>query len=498
MKKPNMFFTKKNKGAIITLVLVFGAIFLVLLGGITSLVLLYHRQSVQKAASEDSLHIAEAGVNYYRWKLNNNQSDYQDGQSWCCSSLPCGEWCGPYQHDFRDPNGNLIGKFTLEIRPKIMCGEVLGVWVRSTGYTLNFPNTKRTVQVKFAATSIADYAYIINDNVWAGGDRVIFGKYHSNGGIKMDGTGNSLITSARNTWLCTNSFGCDSANCPSDCTATTSACICPGVFGGGSPTDLWDWPVVPFDFLGITSDLSRMKTLAINKGLYYAPSTTTNPNGKGYHVIYNSDGTFTIKIITQLQTRNCYSLEEGWHSCAEKISNETDYQNNVSLPVGCGLIFVEDNLWVEGTIKDQKTIASANLIDPQKDTGVILNGNINYTTSSGADSLAVITEKDILIPLESPDQMNLDGVFVAQKGHFGRNHYDCGQYPSWCKRSLLNVLGTIVSNGREGTKWTSGSTWVSGYNQRNNYFDQKLASDPPPLLPYVSEDLNFISWEEIQ
>jgi len=50
-----------------------------------------------------------------------------------------------------------------------------------------------------------------------------------------------------------------------------------------------------------------------------------------------------------------------------------------------------------------------------------------------------------------------------------------------------------------GTKWVySWGGVASGYLERDNYFDSKLAKDPPPLLPYVSETLEPIFWEEVE
>ena len=58
--------------------------------------------------------------------------------------------------------------------------------------------------------------------------------------------------------------------------------------------------------------------------------------------------------------------------------------------------------------------------------------------------------------------------------------------------------GTIVSNGRVGTRWTSGNTFVSGYNERFNTYDRNLAADPPPLTPHTSDDFRFIEWRELE
>jgi len=543
----NFQFSNK-KGIIITYVLVFGAIFLILLGGLLGFILLQLKISKQKVAWADSLNIAEAGINYYRWHLNHTPEgqnpDIQDGNDWCCKVggveygqddpqcqtggfTVCGVCDGNacYEHSYYDSEGKLKGKFVLKIKAKKICGRILGVYVSSIGSTKEYPDLKREVQVKFAATSIAEYAYIINDGVWAGSDREIFGKYHSNSGIRMDGTHNSLVTSATNEWICTSAFGCHSWDCPEGCTPSGSNCLCDGVMGGGGPKDLWKFPVPPFDFSGITADLSEMKNLATSTGIYYPPSDTINSSAKGYHLVFNPDGSFDVFVITGLDA--VYACDEDgdgvceggddWYWSEERISSEYlppdgvyggyDLKfDNVTTTEDCGLIFIEDNLWIEGTVKGKKTVAVANLETPGVDPSVFLNNNLDYTTLDGSDSLAVIAEKDILLPCHTPDNMVARGVFVAQWGNFGRKFYIdpdvywwyCWWHPSRCcdegLRTHLTIYGSIVSNGRVGTRWGSSS----GYMERDNYFDAKLSKDPPPLLPYVSEEMEIISWEEIE
>ena len=431
------------------------------------------------------------------------------------------EWCGPYAHQYVGAAGDIKGEFNLCIKPKKICNKVLGVQIKSFGSTIEFPDVQRGVQVKLASTSIAEYAYLINDGVWAGEDRQIFGKYKSNSGIKMDGINNSLVESAveGGDWKCDDHFGCYFWDCPEHCTIEGFGCRCPGVAGIGGPKDLWrpselgdeNLPST-FPFSGISSTLGDMKTLAQAEGIYYEPS-----GAEGYHLILNSDGTFDMKVITSLERIKCYSTENGWDEiCDEKIAfYDSDWDDDLSFRSDCGLMFVEDNLWIEGVVKGKFTIAA----DATSTTSVIINGNIEYATDppDGSDSLAVITKKNILIPLHSPNEMKIHGVFVAQNGHFGRNHYpDCKEwkckrwgwfgcrewecdepYTSW-KRDKLMIYGSIVSYGRVGTKWTSGGSWSSGYNERRNFFDSKLAKDPPPMLPAVSPALEFISWEEVK
>jgi len=469
-----MSFCFSKKGIITTLVLVFGAIFLILLGGLLGFILLQLRQASQKVAWNESLHIAEAGVNYYRWCLNN------DVEQTCQT-----------EKDYFDPAGNPIGHFSLQISSTVSCGETVQKKIISEGWTNKFPQVKRKISVLYARTSVAKYSYILNDNVWIGSDHEIRGPYHSNGGVRMDGENQSIVTSAKDKWICTSSFGCSPCPVSAGCWIEGTDCYCPGVFTTtkNSNPDLFSFPVPPFDFAAITIDLAQMKNSAQGSGIYLPPSTDLNSQGKGYHIKFKNNGTFEAWLITGLSSTYAYSLEEGWHYDYFTVTNEYLY-NTYSIPSACSVIFVEDNLWPEGEVKGKVTIASANLIDPNLDADVILQGNIGYTTLDGSDGFSVIGERNVLISPNSPNQMELRGIFVAQKGRFSRNHYP-GNI-----RDKLEIYGSIISNGRVGTQWTSGSQIVSGYLKRESYFDSSLVYNPPPFVPYITPDFEIIKWEE--
>ena len=255
-----------------------------------------------------------------------------------------------------------------------------------------------------------------------------------------------MVSSAVSSWTCTTTYGCDP-----DSTKE-------GVFGTGVSA-LWQYPVPQIDFNGITADLVSLKSLAQNSGGIYLGDS----GAQGYHVYLQSDGTFDVYRVDS--TGNgywSYSSQWGWEQEYNNILSETFLQRYTPSP-NCSLVFVEDNLWLEGTVKDKVTIASANLIQPDVDTTIILNGNIKYAANDGSSGLTAIAEEDVLIPLISPDDMVLNGVFIAQKGHFGRNHYTLwwpyrvpSAYTGYVVRNSLSINGTIVSNGRVGTQWTSG------------------------------------------
>ncbi len=466
-------------GYLLVLVLVFGAIFFLMVSSFIGYVVIQSRVTQSKYIKEQALDIAEAGLNYYKWYL----AHYPNG-----TTTP-----NPHVWEYVDPEGSPLGKFSLTIATSSACGNVYAIDITSTGYTYESPSTTRTVYGRYARPTVSEYAYIINADVWAGADRTIIGPYHSNGGIRMDGTNLSTVSSGQETWSCTASFGCSP-------TATKN-----GVFGSGPNDEFWSFPSTPINFTGLTVDLSAMQTKAqTGGGKYIGPS-----GNYGYRIVFKSDGTFDVYNVTGTTLYWGYSTGPGWVQERHVISASTFVANYV-IPTSCSVIFVEDKVWLEGVVKGKVTIAAADVDTAGVSPSIILNNNITYANATSG--LLAIGEQDVLVGLQVPDTMSLNGIFAAQNGRFGRNHYCTGECDPWhggseglpaaldpyVSRSSLTVNGSIVSNGREGTKWMNGSTFLSGFSTRNNSYDRKLVTDPPPLTPDVSDTYEFIEWREVE
>jgi hypothetical protein len=457
-----------SRGYLLVLVLVFGAIFLTMASAFVGFVVSQHQLQVFNYNKERAFNIAEAGLNYYKWYLAHNPDDTTNG-----TGVP-----GPYTGVYEDPEDGSIGEYSLDIASSTACGEMYAVDITSTGATYEAPNAARRVHARYARPTIAQYAYIINSNVWAGADRVITGPYHSNGGVRMDGTNNSTVTSGQETWSCDSNYGCSPTQ------------DVDGVFGSGPNSNLWSFPAAPINFTGITVDLSDMEDKAKNSGgVYIAPSGRA-----GYHITFKNDGTFDVYLVrTKENEPNGYAWGQQMN-----ILKSQQFVGNYAIPASCPVIYVEDQVWLDGVVNGKATIAAADVDTTGKDPSIILNGDITY---ANADSgLLAIAEYDMLIGLVVPDDMELNGIFVAQNGHFGRNYYDTSMPNAWeeyIKRNSLTLNGTIVSNGREGTKWVSGGgTFLSGFNNRYNSYDRNLVTDPPALTPEVSDSYDFIEWRE--
>ncbi len=474
---------RSNSGYLVVLLLVFGSIFFVIFTTFMGFTITQKQISTAKKNSDLAFSIAEAGLNYYKWYLSHNPGDATNG-----TSTP-----GPYVVEYSDPEGGVVGSYSLNIDGHQVCGETTYVDIYSTGYTSEDPNIQRTLYARYSLPNVASYSHIVGSNVWAGDDREIYGPYHSNGFVRMDGVNYSEVTSGQT------SADCGDVDVCSDSypTGYTSGTQIDGVFGEGSGSDLWSWSQPTIDFDGITVDLSSMETKAQSSGEWFDAS-----GDAGYYVLFNSDGTFTVKTVKESKAKgNAYGHSKNFLNSAQTVGT-------YSIPSGCSVLFFKDNVWVEGTIVGKVTLAAADPADTNFDPTAMIVGNITY--SDDDSGLLLVGEEDVLIGLDVPEDMTIEGVFMAVNGWFGRKHYvTYGNYNTDTTVSIqsnqsdhiikdsLTTYGTVVSNGRVGTKWVyAGGATASGFEQRYDYYDRDLALDPPPLTPNTSENYQFLEWRE--
>ncbi len=462
----NKITTHRPSGAMLILVIVFTGIFVLILSAMIGLVLLQQKLSNQEVAEIQALHIAEAGINYYRWHLAHDPDDYTDGTG----------QAGPYEHSYSDPTTGEIGTFSLEIDPPPEGSTV--VTIRSTGWVNKYPNIKKKIEAKYGKPSLARFSFLTNTDVWFGSNEHVAGEMHSNGGVRMDGTNDSLVTSAKETYTCTYSHGC-----------SQSGETKPGVWGSGPNSDLWKYPVPEVDFNSITLDLATLKQQAQSNGHYYSHQNY------GYHIIFKNDGTYDIYLVTQLYP-SLYQVDDSdFLHCLyrqERIQNEA-LIGNYSAPSN-GVIFVEDNVWVEGTVKGRFTLAAARFPDnPATNASIFINNNINYSARDGTNALGLIAQKNVVVPRHAPSTLTIDAVMLAQKGRVYRPYYCSG---GSVIDNSIEIYGGIITNKIWTWTWVSGSTVIDGYINTTNIYDNYIKFSPPPHFP-TDNEYQLISWEEL-
>ncbi|NBD73721.1 hypothetical protein GVX82_01620 [Patescibacteria group bacterium] len=483
----------RERGGLLVVTLVFLFVFFLLFTSLLSFVLSERELQIQRVESERAFTIAEAGLDFYKWYLAHYPDDTTFG-----TTTP-----GPYTVPYEDPELGEIGAFELDITGNLQCGELGRVDITSTGYTNVRPQTQRTVFGRYSRPTVADYAYIIDSAVWAGPSREIFGPYHSNGGIRMDGTNSSTVSSALGTWECTSSYGCNPTIDPA-----------PGVVGDGPNDHLWATGTPNISFNEVTADLAAIRELTFVDGFgLYFPQVSGGSPQEGYHVIFNGDNTVSVFEVEDSDRYWSYASADGsfsrkyeWITASSEVAGSP-----FTIPPDCAVLYFEDRVWVEGEVDGRVSLVAADLqTGSSYDPDIILNGDLTYVDNDGSDGITLIAEHNITIPLRVPDgtdssveDMELQGIFIAQNGRFGRNHYRTSGYydiPNALNdfqiRGELAITGTIVSKGRVGTQWVSGGTPISGFVTRVNRYDAFLAEDPPPLTPTVSDDYRFILWRE--
>jgi len=463
-------------------VLVFGSIGIVIIGGLVSWAIGSAQLSRAKLNSEVAFHIAEAGVNYYRWHLAHAANDFQDG-----TGQP-----GPYLHEFRDKDNKLIGYYSLVITPPPIGSTV--VTIDSIGYTVKNPNHQRQVRVQLAIPSLARYAVASNSDIRFGSGTIIYGPIHSNGGIRFDGLAHNIVTSAKSQYddpdhSGPNEFGVHTHISPTDPLPPAPVPNRTDVFIAGR-----QFPVPVIDFAGISGDLAQIKFDAQANGRYFASS-----GALGYRLVLQNNDTFMLYRINSLRNPpggcNNTANQSGWGTWSiGTAGNAQTLLGTYNNPAN-GLIFVEDNLWVEGQINTARlTIASARFPEnPSTHTSITINNNLLYTNYDGQDVIALIAQNNINVGLYSADALQIDAALLAKNGRVGRYYYSqsCG---STYIRNTITLNGMIASNQRYGFAYTDGT----GYQNRNINYDANLLYGPPPSFPLTTDQYSLISWEEVR
>jgi len=455
----------RNEGSISILVLVMGVVMSITIGGLALFGSVEYTNARRNEAYEKAISVAEAGVYYYRWHLAHDPEDYFDG-----TGQP-----GVYEHEYLDPQGASVGRYRLTVTPPDEGSEV--VTVKSVGWTNEFSNIKRTVTAKFGPETLTKFSFLHNANAWFGQGITVYGEVFSNGGIRMDGINQSIVRSAKATYTCGTETGCwPSQNKP-------------GVWGSGGPSDLWEYPVPTFDFNGVVTDFSAMKTAAQTTGVYL-PHTSSY----GYHLVFYADGSVRVYRVTKVNNlkgddgNNCVNLYQG-------INRQTligTYQLTDKK-----IFYAEDPVWVEGTVKGKATVVAARLPVNTYSTDMWIYDNVLYDVKDGSTSLGLIAQNDVIFARNIPNDFEIDAALMAQSGRVIRHDYNywyCAT-SSYAIRNKLTIYGSVISSEKSYWNYSSGSTLISGFHDRDITFNQDSSELPPPYFPTYGS-VKILSWEE--
>ncbi len=441
----------------------------IILLGLITFVLSQIKYSLHQATRAEALQVAEAGVHFYRWYLA-HQTDGKTApqiDAFWASGNAYGVGT-PYERAYGD-----YGRFRISVTPPAS-GQT-SVVVQSEGWTMHRPSVIRTVRVRLRRPSWSEFAILSDADTRFGDGTTIYGPAHSNGGIRFDGVAYNTISSARATYVDPDT-GVTRPGVWTSWPGEFNTSMNSAVFRAGK-----DFPVSQMDFGGVTADIALMRTQAQSNGRYFDAS------GFGRHITLRTDGTFDVRTVTQYDTTSNGIITE---------SSGTSYaipDNNV--------IYVENNVWVEGAIANRHVTIVAADSTGATTPRIFIGNDITYTSHDGTDIIGLVAAGDIELIRESNDYLRIDAALLSQGGRIGRAHY--GTYCVawwwfWCVQTKTDVKHTVTINGalasnqRYGFAWTDGT----GYINRQLIYDNNLLYNPPPFFPTGTHYLPDL-WEEL-
>ena len=457
---------KSQNGSISILVLIMSMVFATTIGGLVMFAAVEYTSGRRTESQHRALSIAEAGINYYKWHLVHDPNDYTDG-----TSQP-----GPYEHVYTDPEGGDVGGFSLEVTPPELGSKV--VKVKSTGWSNEHPTVRRSVTAKIGPASLTKFSFLHNTNVWFGQGITVSGEIFSNGGIRMDGTHDSLVKSAKETYTCGTETGCWPPQSK------------PGVWGIGGPQELWQFPVTGFDFNNIVTDFSDMKTESQLSGVYLPPSSNF-----GYHLVFAADGSVSVYEVLVADSRNGWNADDVCENLFQTISDEQligVYQTSDKK-----LFYAEDTVWVDGTVSGQVNVVAARLPVESFTTNIWVNDNLTYDVQDGSTVLGLIAQNDIYFAYDIPQDFYVNAILLAQNGRVLRHHYNHPQcsHGGQAIRQNLTIYGSVISKKKSYWNFSGHGGVRSGFINRVVIYNQDAIAAPPPFFPTTGV-IEVLSWDE--
>lgn len=466
---------RQLRGSVLAYGLVIMFMVAVVLTSIVGFVASQTKYALRIHAREQAFQIAESGVHFYRWYLAHQvegRTAQQVADFWATGN-PYGVGT-PFEVEYVDPSGDAVGTYSLEVDPPNTGSTT--VTVRATGRAYRSPDDVRVITVRFRRPSWSEYAVLANDNMRFGAGTEVFGKIHSNQGIRFDGLAHNTVSSALANYNDPdhsggNEFAVHTHDAPTDPLPPAAVPDRSDVFEAGR-----SFPDVMVDFNGMLGDLAFMKSQAqsaVNGSLYF------DNTRQGRHIILKANDTFDISTV------------QSFNASTNEIINYNGGWSNHPIP-NDGIIYVENNVWLEGAVDGRRvTVVAANLISAAKKT-MYLGKDVRYTNYDCSDMIGLIGQQNVEVYRGSNDVLRLDASLIAQSGRVGRSNYT----GPTAIRDTITVYGAIASNQRYGFAWADMlGNHVSGYRTRNLYYDNNLLYCPPPYFP-TGTQYEMDLWQE--
>jgi len=396
------------------------------------------QHSVQNTLPVKAMYLAEAGCEWGKMWLSGQISPPAGTEPFSIGNLPLGDGSFAVRVDPHDDNpGTDIKSYDITGIGSVMTDGEAGV-VRAS----------KSITVTMRAECFAKYAYFTNNEtgeggqtaVWFSDGDVIKGPLHSNSQINISGA-------------------------PRFEGKVTSTAASFNFYNGGPPADN---PIFENGYeLGVATR-EMQKATSLLRLSDAAESGGLKLKCQSAEIVFNAIGTMS------------YRTKQGkWSSWSTR-----------SLPAN-GVIFVNGNASVKGTLNGQVTLAVAH------GSRIEIPDDIRYHVDPGdpscTDMLGLVSGQSIVVTKCSPQggDLTIHASMVAFDDSFTVDNYS-----SIPVMGDLKVVGGIIQKhrGPVGTIDPSSGAKLSGYSKDYEY-DTRMLASTPPVFPTTGR-YECISWEE--
>lgn len=435
-------------------------------------------------AREEAFQIAESGMYQYRWYLaheTDGKSDDEINAFWNDALDPPRGVGADYVADFIDPDGNVVGDYTIRVVPPTVGSSFANITV--TGRTKKLPEMSRKVTARMRRSTWTDYAVLTDDPSHYDAKWDINGKIMSNKGVQFDGVARNIVYSGVNKYTDPDTSTPNKDGVWTSWAGGYNTLLGSDVFLAGKR-----FPVVQKDFVGVALSFSAIKAFAKN-GISNNDCSATgcyfdNAN-LGRHIVLKDNGTFDISTVKTI-TNNSNDIKT---TVAGSLKN-FPIPNN-------GAIYVDHDVWVDGTITDKRVSIVAG-----GPTSKIYIGaaNLLYGEKNSDTVLGLISKSDIELSTTGPNDVVINASMLAQSGAVTKKDYNPHCCGGGCENNKngINIFGSIASKQRiefSVTKVCDNSKNV-GFQTKKLEYDNNVYYYPPPFFPsevFYSIDL----WNEL-
>lgn len=467
----------------------------VLFAGLIQFVVSHVHYDSSLAPDVQALHIAEAGVYFYRWHLahhvdgltqsqveafwHNDPLGVDDNGDGDCDDPDTADDDGDGTEAYVVDYGG-IGTYRICITPPSRYSTIL--WVNAQGtVTVGGKDYSHTVRARLRKESWSEYAVMANANMRLSADTEIYGKMHTNEGFQFDGVAHNIVTSSKSLYQYPDS-STPRQDPTNACWRRGSTWWCKGVWTQWSHeynntrhspvfTAGKSFPVPVQDFNRVLGDLAVIKGEAERIGLAFGPEQ----KGRLIEIGRPSPGQMRISIVKKSNAET-FGIEE--MSPSGQIVK--DIPDN-------GVIFVGSDTWVEGVLPRGKSLtiaAQSPSTEAQKARIILGRDDVTYQAYDGSSVLGLIAEGNIELMRDSEgnlsapsgsdmETLRIDAALMSQSGRVGRQFWEGN------RKDTIVIYGAIVTNARMGFGYTDGT----GFQKRVITFDAHLLDNPPPLFP---------------